>query len=249
MAQTAAERSREYRSRKRDGVTNDTVTGVTKTVTGVTKTVTGVTKTVTGVTDTVTDTVTGVTDTVTKTVTGVTDTVTDTVTEPTVTVTVTQGGNATLLPTDVLASIEKDCAENNGGARDASHSRAAMTERALHYQRVCGKPQPKPTGVCQTCGGPVQHPLIVKCFQCVHGKPAPAAGQKTEAEAEGPLSVYSEARWAFLQSQGHTWDDSTQRSYRIGPQGTLIKGVTVPGDPAYVGHSEAVRQVLGEGAA
>ena len=163
-------------------------------------------------------------------------------------VTVTPCGNAPL-PADVLASIEKDCAENNGGARDASHSRAAMTERALHYQRVCGKPQPKPTGVCQTCGGPVQHPLIIKCFQCVHGKPAPAAGQKTEAEAEGPLSVYSEARWAFLQSQGHTWDASTQRSYRIGPQGTLIKGVTVPGDPAYVGHSEAVRQVLGEGAA
>ena len=31
---------------------------------------------------------------------------------------------------------------------------------------------PSVTVVCQTCGGPVQHPKIVKCYQCVHGKPA-----------------------------------------------------------------------------
>ncbi|KKN77681.1 hypothetical protein LCGC14_0358070 [marine sediment metagenome] len=40
------------------------------------------------------------------------------------------------LPTDVQASIDKHCAENNNGQRAGSHSRAAMTERALHYQGV-----------------------------------------------------------------------------------------------------------------
>ena len=50
-------------------------------------------------------------------------------------VTVTDDGNAPSvmdLPADVVAEIEKMCAENNDGARAASHSRAAMTERALH---------------------------------------------------------------------------------------------------------------------
>ncbi len=40
------------------------------------------------------------------------------------------------LPSDVQASIDKHCAENNKGERAGSHSRAAMTERALHYQDV-----------------------------------------------------------------------------------------------------------------
>ncbi len=43
------------------------------------------------------------------------------------------------LPLDVQHQIEKHCAENNKGERAGSHSRAAMTERALHYQEVCGK--------------------------------------------------------------------------------------------------------------
>ena len=38
------------------------------------------------------------------------------------------------LPADVQASIETNCAENNNGERAASHSRQAMTERALKYQ-------------------------------------------------------------------------------------------------------------------
>jgi len=48
----------------------------------------------------------------------------------------------------------------------------------------------------------------------------------------GPLDVYSEQRWAFLQSRGHVWDADRQRSTRPGPQ---IIGVVVPGDPAYEG--------------
>ena len=40
------------------------------------------------------------------------------------------------LPSDVQASINKHCSENNNGERAGSHSRAAMTERALHYQNV-----------------------------------------------------------------------------------------------------------------
>ena len=43
------------------------------------------------------------------------------------------------LPSDVQASIESMCAENNNGQRADSHSRAAMTERALSYQSMFGK--------------------------------------------------------------------------------------------------------------
>ncbi len=43
------------------------------------------------------------------------------------------------LPSDVQASIEHMCSENNNGQRAGSHSRAAMTERALHYQAMFGK--------------------------------------------------------------------------------------------------------------
>jgi len=42
------------------------------------------------------------------------------------------------LPSDVQAQIEKHCSENNGAERDGSHSRQAMTERALHYQSMLG---------------------------------------------------------------------------------------------------------------
>jgi hypothetical protein len=45
----------------------------------------------------------------------------------------------------------------------------------------------------------------------------------------GPLDVYSESRWSFLQSRGHVWDPDRQRSFR--PDGVM--GVTVPGDPGY----------------
>lgn len=43
------------------------------------------------------------------------------------------------LPTDVQRQIEQHCAESNNGARAGSHSRAAMTERALNYQSMFGK--------------------------------------------------------------------------------------------------------------
>ena len=47
----------------------------------------------------------------------------------------------------------------------------------------------------------------------------------------GPLDVYSEHRWQYLQSRGHKWDSALCRSVR--PDGVV--GVTVPGDPAYDG--------------
>ncbi len=43
------------------------------------------------------------------------------------------------LPQDVQDQIELHCAENNKGERAGSHSRAAMTERALSYQAMFGK--------------------------------------------------------------------------------------------------------------
>ena len=54
---------------------------------------------------------------------------------------VTEPGKHTFkdLPVDVQDQIEHYCSENNNGERAASHSRQAMTERALHYQRLVGK--------------------------------------------------------------------------------------------------------------
>ena len=43
------------------------------------------------------------------------------------------------LPADVQASIEHHYSENNDGARETTHSRQAMTERALKYQAMFGK--------------------------------------------------------------------------------------------------------------
>lgn len=134
------------------------------------------------------------------------------------------------LPADVQASIEKMCAENNNGARAASHSRQAMTERALDYQAKMGK-RPAPTGKCQTCGGPVQHPAIVKCLKCCTGSPAPAPNEPPVLESAGPLSVYAVDRWARLQMRDYVWDVDKQLAVR--PDGVVA--VTVPGDPAYYG--------------
>lgn len=61
--------------------------------------------------------------------------------------------------------------------------------------------------------------------------------KELHALAIGPLDVYSERRWAFLQSRGHTWDQDRQRSIRQDtsqPNGYVV-GVVVPGDPAYQG--------------
>ena len=139
------------------------------------------------------------------------------------------------LPIDVQAAIEKHCAENNGGARDASHSRQAMTERALKYQAKMGK-QSVPTGKCQTCGGPVQHAKVVKCLTCCTGEKLPAPVPTPEPAESGPLSVYSDRRWAYLTDRGYVWVEEKQRAYRPGDGRTgLIMGVTVPGDPAYKG--------------
>ena len=75
--------------------------------------------------------------------------------------------------------------------------------------------------------------------------PAPFAGvcngKPTVDLLLGPLDIYSEQRWSFLQSRGHKWDADRQRSFRPGPNGTEIMGVTVPGDPAYASqHEEAI---------
>ena len=92
---------------------------------------------------------------------------------------------------------------------------------------------------CRTCGGPVQHPKVVKCLKCCTGSPAPPNTIAEQVDRDihepvGPLDIYSEHRWAYLQSRGHTWDAGRQRSTR--PAGAdVIVGVTVPGDPAYKG--------------
>ena len=143
------------------------------------------------------------------------------------------------LPADVQASIEKMCSENNNGERAASHTKAIMTERALAYQWSAGNRIVKPTGQCQACGGPVQHPAVVKCLKCCTGTPAPKSNPMDDvvrqlAPDSGPLSVYSPDRWAFLQEQKHVWCESLRCSRR--PVGSgWVYGVTVPGDPAYNG--------------
>ena len=54
-------------------------------------------------------------------------------------------------------------------------------------------------------------------------------------EPIGPLDVYSEQRWAYLQSKGYVWDESSRRGVSTvsGTLATIVVGVTVPGDPAY----------------
>jgi hypothetical protein len=52
-----------------------------------------------------------------------------------------------------------------------------------------------------------------------------------QPSATGPFDVYSEQRWAFLQSRGHVWD--AERRCSVRPDGVI--GVTVPRDPAYRG--------------
>jgi len=138
------------------------------------------------------------------------------------------------LPADVQASIERNCAENSTaqtdiGKRAASHNRAVMTERALRYHKMFGG-KPRPTGSCLTCGGPVQHPSIVKCLKCCTGASLPGAVAAVKPEPDGPLSVYSPARWAYLQGKEYVWDDDRQIAVR--KDGNI--GVAVPGDPGYV---------------
>lgn len=58
-------------------------------------------------------------------------------------------------------------------------------------------------------------------------------GMDIGEEPIGPLDIYSEQRWAFLQSRGHKWDADRQRSTRPAEHGSIVIGVTVPGDPAY----------------
>ncbi|MHC4335720.1 MAG: hypothetical protein ACYSUV_18510 [Planctomycetota bacterium] len=62
-----------------------------------------------------------------------------------------------------------------------------------------------------------------------------ATGVAQQPSATGPLDVYSEQRWAFLQSRGHVWDADRRRSFRTAGKEGVIMGVTVPGDPAYDG--------------
>lgn len=59
---------------------------------------------------------------------------------------------------------------------------------------------------------------------------------------EGPLSVYSPERWAYLQIRKYVWSESSQRAYLTDSRGCGVIGVVVPGDPAYQGvqHEEPV---------
>ena len=66
-----------------------------------------------------------------------------------------------------------------------------------------------------------------------------------QASATGPLDVYSEQRWAFLQSRGHVWDANRQRSTRPAEHGSIVVGVAVPGDPGYE-HGPGVCRQCGE---
>ncbi len=88
------------------------------------------------------------------------------------------------LPADVQHQIELHCAENNNGDRAASHSRAAMTERALAYQVKMGRRRgecepvtdlskpgdseygPLGSNDCSSCGKSTGHELVVKCLAC-----------------------------------------------------------------------------------
>ena len=144
---------------------------------------------------------------------------------------VTHDSNATL-PIDVQADIERMCSENNKGVRSASHSRAAMTD--LKYHKMFGGSK-EPTGKCLACGGPVQHPSVVKCLKCCTCVPAPQDSPvasdfvgKESPEVHGPLDVYSEARWARLQDK-YEWDEV--RGVAVRADGVVL--VPVPGDPAY----------------
>lgn len=116
------------------------------------------------------------------------------------------------LPADVQAEIEKHCSENNNGERAASHSRAAMTERALAYQNKMGKRLGK--GV--TC--------------------AISPDVRTSDNAE-PLDVYSEERWARLQAKGYYFDPVSHKARRGRGNGSKVPQIAppVPGDPAYRG--------------
>lgn len=117
------------------------------------------------------------------------------------------------LPADVQASIEKHCAENNKGDRADSHSRAAMTERALKYQERMGK---------RPGQGVSDSDMVV--------------GDRTmeqdsnQSRDIAPLDVYSEQRWTYLQSQGYVWYPSLDRGWH---KVKKLIGVPVPGDPAY----------------
>ena len=67
---------------------------------------------------------------------------------------------------------------------------------------------------------------------------APSLMGAVPGDPIGPLDIYSEQRWSYLQSMGHVWDADRQRSTRpaksneCAVDGEII-GVTVPGDPAY----------------
>ena len=54
----------------------------------------------------------------------------------------------------------------------------------------------------------------------------------------GPLDVYSESRWKFLQEQGYVWDESSSATGNaVRKVGNAMVGfaVPVPGDPGYPG--------------
>ena len=63
-------------------------------------------------------------------------------------------------------------AANRRASQKRRDKAKGMTRVPDKGMTTTGYDAPGVTVVCQTCGGPVQHPKIVKCYQCVHGKPA-----------------------------------------------------------------------------
>jgi hypothetical protein len=95
------------------------------------------------------------------------------------------------------------------------------------------KPERPSVTKCQTDQEPCLHHIPVS-NKCEAKQNCSADSQYCQAD-NCPLTVYSRARWAFLVSRGHTWDTNLQRSTRAAEHGTIVVGVTVPGDPAYDG--------------
>ena len=123
--------------------------------------------------------------------------------------------------------MAQTAAERSKAYRDAK--RDGVTEETV--TRVTKDNEPTVTK-CKTCGGPVQHPKVVKCLTCCTGEKLPAPEPTPEPADAGPLSVYSDSRWEYLRSLGHVWDADRQLSTRTDGPRTII-GVTAPGDPGY----------------
>ena len=106
-----------------------------------------------------------------------------------------------------------------------------MSKTQAEYQKAYRKRKKltRKTNASLTNAPETNAPSLQPDPPCV--ETVPESSESTAAPAVGPLDVYSESRWSFLQSRGHVWNPERRRSFR--PDG--IMGVTVPGDPGYEG--------------